>query len=132
MKVILKMHRYQVAVAHTAAEALRMAQGAPFDMYLLDTHLPEVSGLTLCEQICDLPDPAPVAFISSAAYEADKQHGLQAGAIAYFTKPLDFEALTTWLSLLLPEAPRNQPDEAVWQLDDAHKVMDLAIMKAEH
>ncbi|NOT59789.1 MAG: response regulator [Acidobacteria bacterium] len=108
MKVLLTMQRYEVTVARTATEGLRLAQRTPFDLYLFDTHLPEISGLTLCEQICVVPHHAPVAFISCAAYEADKQRGLQAGAIAYFTKPLDFAAFETWLPQQFAKAPKNQ------------------------
>jgi DNA-binding response OmpR family regulator len=73
-------------------------------MYLLDTHLPDESAFELCEQICGVPGHAPVVFISTAPYEADQQRGLQAGAIAYLTKPLDFDVLEITLIRLITKA----------------------------
>ena len=105
MKVFLEMWNYEVALANTTAEGLRLSQSQHFDLYLLDTNLPEVSGFKLCKQICAVPGHAPVVFLSGAAYETDKQHGRQSGAVAYFTKPVDFDALKTALIRLLPQTP---------------------------
>lgn len=40
MKVLLEMFNYEVALAGTAADGMRLAQSEYFNMYLLDTHLP--------------------------------------------------------------------------------------------
>lgn len=109
MKFLLKGWNYEVALATTAAEGLRLAKSEHFDMYLLDTRLPEMSGFALCEQLCEVPGHAPVVFISAAAYETDKRRGLQAGAIAYLTKPLDFDTLEITLARLLPKAVVKGP-----------------------
>jgi len=104
MKVLLEMWDYEVALASTAAEGLNLAHNEHFDIYLLDTRLPELSGFEICEQICEVPEHAPVVFISAAAYATDKQRGLKAGAVAYLSKPLDFDALKVTLACLFPEA----------------------------
>ena len=93
MKVLLEMWNYEVALAGAADDGLHLAQSEHFDLYFLDTHLPDESGFELCKRICGVPGHAPVVFISTAPYEADKQRGLQAGAIAYLAKPLDFDEL---------------------------------------
>ena len=108
MKVLLEMWGYQAELAHTAADGLRLAQRTPFDLYLCETRLPEVSGFELCEQICRVPDHGPVVFISCEAYETDKQRGLQAGASAYLTKPLDWGTLEATLTRLLPKAREKE------------------------
>jgi DNA-binding response OmpR family regulator len=107
MKVFLEMCDYEAVTARTAAAALQQVQAAPYDAYVLDTYLPVMSGLELCEQICGVPGHAPVVFISAAAYETDKQRGLKAGAIAYHTKPLDFDALEITLTWILRESIAN-------------------------
>jgi two-component system, NtrC family, response regulator HydG len=103
MKLLLTGWNYEVVLATTAEEGLRLAESTHFDMYLLDTRLPESSGFELCEQLCAIPRHAPVVFISAAAYETDKRRGLQAGAIAYLTKPLDFDTLEITLAGLFPK-----------------------------
>jgi two-component system response regulator HydG len=112
MECLLKGWNYEVAQAANASEGLDLARSAHFDMFLLDTHLPEISGIELCEQLCKVPGHAPVVFISAAAYEADKQRGLLAGASAYLTKPLDFDKLELTLARLLSNvrAPVQRKD----------------------
>jgi DNA-binding response OmpR family regulator len=105
MKVLLEMWNYEVALAGAADDGLRLAQSEHFDLYLLDAHLPDGSTFELCEQICVVPGHAPVVLISTAPYEADKQRGSQAGAIAYLTKPLDFDDLEATLTRLMAQAP---------------------------
>jgi DNA-binding response OmpR family regulator len=104
MKVLLEMWNYEVALAGAADDGLHLAQSEHFDLYFLDTQLPDESGFELCKRICGVPGHAPVVFISTAPYEADKQRGLQAGAIAYLTKPLDFDELEITLTRLITQA----------------------------
>jgi two-component system response regulator HydG len=107
MKVLLKMWNYEVVVAGAADDGFHLAQSQHFDVYWLDTHLPAESGFELCKQICEVPGHAPVVFISTAPYETDKQRGLQAGAIAYLTKPLDFDVLEITLARLINKVPEK-------------------------
>jgi DNA-binding response OmpR family regulator len=104
MKVLLEMWNYEVALAGAADDGLYLARSEPFDLYLLDAHLPDGSAFELCEQICGVLGHAPVVLTSTAPYEADKQRGIQAGAIAYLTKPLDFDVLEATLTRLIPQA----------------------------
>ena len=107
MKVLLEMCNYEVTLAGTADDGLHLAQSGHFDLYLLDTNLPDESGFELCKRICEVSGHAPVIFISTAPYDADKQRGWQAGAIAYLTKPLDFDVLEITLTRLITQAGEN-------------------------
>jgi DNA-binding response OmpR family regulator len=107
MKALLEMWNYEVALAVAADDGLHLAQSEHFDLYFLDTHLPDESGFELCKRICGVPGHAPVVFISTAPYEADQQRGLQAGASAYLTKPLDFDVLEATLTRLMAQAPEG-------------------------
>jgi DNA-binding response OmpR family regulator len=104
MKVLLGMWNYEVVLAPTAADGFRLAQSERFDLCLLDTSLPDESGVKLCERICELDGHAPIVFISGHAYETDKTRGLQAGALAYLTKPVDFDLLEETMARLIDEA----------------------------
>ena len=107
MKALLEMWNYEVALAGAADDGLHLAQIEHFDLYFLDAHLPDESGFELCKRICGVPGHAPVVFISTAPYETDKQRGLQAGAIAYLTKPLDFDVLEITLARLINKVPEK-------------------------
>jgi DNA-binding response OmpR family regulator len=76
----------------TAVQAISTIQTERFDLYLLDSRLPDVDGFDLCRRIRDFDADTPILFFSGAAYEADKKRGLEAGANAYVIKP-DFDDL---------------------------------------
>jgi|SRR5690349_19687212 DNA-binding response OmpR family regulator len=101
MKVLLEMWNYEVVVAQTAADGFRLVQSGRFDLCLLDTSLPDESGFELCEHICGIDGHAPIVFISGHAYETDKKRGLRAGALAYLTKPVDFDLLEETMKRLI-------------------------------
>jgi DNA-binding response OmpR family regulator len=104
MKALLEMWNSEVALAGAADDGLHLAQSGHFDLYFLDAHLPDESGFEICKRICGVPGHAPVVFISTAPYEANKQRGLQAGASAYLTNPLDFDELEIALTRLITQA----------------------------
>jgi DNA-binding response OmpR family regulator len=104
MKVLLNIWNYEVVLAQTAADGFRLAQSEHFGLCLLDTSLPDESGFELCEHICELDGRAPIVFISGHAYETDKKRGLQAGAQAYLTKPVDFDLLEEMMGRLIDKA----------------------------
>jgi DNA-binding response OmpR family regulator len=101
MKVLLEMWGYEVVLAVNADEGFRRVRDDRFDLCLLDTRLPDESGLELCKRIRELELHAPVVFVSAQAYEKDKRRGLEAGALAYLTKPVDFYLLKETLVRLI-------------------------------
>lgn len=90
--MLLKMAFIETKAVGTAAEALSSIQEERFDLYLLDSTLPDLDGFELCRRVRNLDAHTPILFFSGAAYEADKQKGLEAGANAYVSKP-DIELL---------------------------------------
>ena len=98
---LLQINGYNVISAGTAEEGLSLIRSHAFNLYLLDVVLPEKSGLDLCKQICQEDGHAPVVLFSAAAYETDRQAGLEAGAAAYFTKPADLEILLDTIDTLI-------------------------------
>ena len=89
---ILEMALIEAKSVGTAAEALSSIQAERFDLYLLDSTLPDLDGFELCRQVRDLDAHTPILFFSGAAYETDKQKALAAGANGYVNKP-DIENL---------------------------------------
>ena len=69
-------------------EALWMAETELFDLYLLETRLPDGGdGFELCRRLHEFNPQTPIIFYSCEAYPADRQKGLAAGATAYLVKP---------------------------------------------
>ena len=71
----------------TASQALSLIQTEHFDLFLMDTWLPDLDGVELCRRVRVLAPDTPVLFYSGAAYDDDKKRAMDAGANAYVTKP---------------------------------------------
>lgn len=88
----LRRSGHTVVEATTAAEALIALEGDPFDLVLLDVHLPDMSGYDVTERIKADPrtSSVPVVMLSATYIEPeDKVTGLTRGADAYLTEPVD-------------------------------------------
>jgi DNA-binding response OmpR family regulator len=71
----------------TATQALSSIRAERFDLYLLDSNLPDLDGFELCRRMRDLDPDTPILFFSGAAYDDDRRKGIEAGANAYVIKP---------------------------------------------
>ena len=87
LSTLLRFSRIEVRTVATAAEALSLIQAERFDLYLLDSWLPDLDGFELCCRMRTFDPYTPILFFSGAAYEADKERAIQAGADAYVIKP---------------------------------------------
>ena len=103
LSLLLKSQRIEITCAQSAAEAWLKIKAQSFDLYLLDAWLPELDGFELCRQIRHCDSRTPILFYSGAAYDADKQKGIAAGANAYVTKP-DLDGLIETMTDLIAKA----------------------------
>lgn len=97
---LFQPHGYETTTASSIAEALQLARSEEFDLYILDSRLPDGSGIDLCQQLRELAPTTPIIIYSGAAYEIDRRKGLHAGATAYIAKP-EIDGLTNTVNELL-------------------------------
>ncbi len=102
LKLILAQEDYEVTIAVTAHQALELASSQEFDLYVLDRHLPDGSGLELCQKFGALTPGVPCIFYSGDAYDIHRSEAFAAGADAYVVKP-DIEKLIDSVRQLLSE-----------------------------
>jgi len=88
---VLRGAGMRVTEAETGAEALRFAKAQP-DLIVLDIRLPDMTGYDVCQRLKADPETKfiPLMYLS-ASYtgSADRAYGLDAGADAYLTHPID-------------------------------------------
>ncbi|HYJ46496.1 MAG TPA: response regulator [Pyrinomonadaceae bacterium] len=87
------LNGYSVSTACSATDALALISSRLFDLYLLDFHLPDITGIDLCRQIRALDPNTPIIFYSAAARDGHCHDALAAGAQAYLVKPTDLSQL---------------------------------------
>jgi DNA-binding response OmpR family regulator len=101
MVLILGQLDYEVATAASVASALSLAATADFDLFVLDSMLPDGSGTDLCKHLRERNNSTPILFYSAMAYEHDKHEALLAGAQRYLVKPVDCGVFCRTVSELL-------------------------------
>ena len=84
---VLKREGYDTFITFTVTDALALAAREDFDLYILDATFESGSGLDLCRALRAAHPETPVVFYSAAAFDADREAALRAGASAYVTKP---------------------------------------------
>jgi DNA-binding response OmpR family regulator len=99
--IALRELNYRVATSTNVEDALTLARANHFDLFILDSWLPDGSGIDLCMKLREFDQHTPIMFFSAAAYEGDKQAALNSGAQAYLIKPADLDLLSTEVSRLI-------------------------------
>lgn len=85
--LVLEQKCYEVVTGATIQNGVALACSQHFDLYLLDSWLPDGSGLELCRLIREFDRATPILFYSAAAYEIDRAEAIKSGAQAYLIKP---------------------------------------------
>ena len=114
---MLKADGFDVVEAATGEDGLRRARDLP-DLVLLDVNLPDISGREVCAHLKADPWTArlPVVHLSATYVGSDHiAEGLEGGADAYLTQPVDPRELVATLRavLRLGELERELHDKAV-------------------
>lgn len=102
LSLILSQEAFEVVTTRTIEEALQQARTGNFDLYVLDKHLPDGSGLDLCAKLNEVTPGVPCLVYSGDAYAIHRSEALAAGAHAYIVKP-DIEGLIETVHKLLSE-----------------------------
>jgi DNA-binding response OmpR family regulator len=108
----LEGRNYEVTSAQTIASALNLVRQQQFDLFLLDSRLPDGSGIDLCKGIRQSDAHTPIIFYSAAAFDADKTMALGAGAQEYLTKPARLSELCDLILSLIEAAQNNRTELA--------------------
>lgn len=104
--LVLRQRDFEVTSCTTIENGVKLACENSFDLYLLDSWLPDGSGLDLCRRIREFDGFTPILFYSAAAYEVDKELALKCGAQGYLTKPTQNSELCDLVSSLIDSSSR--------------------------
>lgn len=99
---------YEVSLALSGDEGLRMITGFNFDLLILDIMLPGMNGIELCKTIRKKDPNTPILFLSALGTTENVVAGLDTGADDYLVKPFKFIELLARVRSLLRRR-ENQP-----------------------
>ncbi len=89
-KTMLDERGYQTVIAESVAEANELATASRFNLYLLESILPDKAEFDLCREIRRLDSANPVLFYSQFAFRRDVDAAVDAGATGYCISPPEF------------------------------------------
>ncbi len=92
---------FAVDVAEDGETGSRLAQTNNYDLIILDNILPKKTGLTICREVRDSGQTAPILVLSVRSEAVTKIQLLNAGADDYLVKPFSFEELLARVRALL-------------------------------
>lgn len=105
----LRHSGFDVRVAATGKEALRLLSSESHDALVLDVQMPELDGVAVVTALRALGNDIPICVLSARDTVNDRIAGLEAGADDYLTKPFDLGELVARLHALLRRAHHSDP-----------------------
>jgi len=96
----LEEQGYAVDAVYTGLDALDWAEAASYDLIVLDILLPEVDGLTVCQELRRQGCQTPILMLTARDGVDDRVDGLDAGADDYLVKPFAVKELLARLRAL--------------------------------
>src|SRR5947207_4368968 len=93
MRQVFPAPAHRVEISPTGSEGLERARDGRTDVILLDTHLPDHSGLDVWKQLRRLDARTPVVLVTVVRSADSAIEAMRHGAYDYLLKPLDLQKL---------------------------------------
>jgi two-component system alkaline phosphatase synthesis response regulator PhoP len=113
LRLNFEIEGYNVVSAYNGAEALKKLQNEYFDLIILDVMLPEMDGITVCENIRLSNTEIPILMLSAKSQSGDRVLGLKKGADDYLTKPFSLEELLIRVRMLIYKSRKISAKEPI-------------------
>jgi len=154
--ILLKTQPWRISLASDAYQGYQRALALRPDLIVLDVHMPQMDGFSLCRLLREAPATrqTPILFLSSANTSLERLEGLTVGAVDYIPKSCAPEEVLARIKIHLqltwrapsalherPADPEPQGDEIVLraamrlienQLDDMPSLGILAQKVGTH
>jgi CheY-like chemotaxis protein len=103
---LLERLGYRADVAGTGTAALTAMMTTPYDVIMMDCHMPDMDGYQVTASIRsrETGRRVPIVALTGRAQAGDRERCLEAGMDDYLTKPLQFNQLADTLRRWVPEA----------------------------
>ncbi|TWU41083.1 hybrid sensor histidine kinase/response regulator [Novipirellula artificiosorum] len=120
---MLKICGHTGVVANDGREAVSRWQTEPFDVILMDMHMPVMDGIEATkairqiEQSSDCSDPIPIIALTAAAMQEDSEACLNAGMDGFLAKPIHAKKLQEMLAKFSPDRSGQTSDNSAEPCD---------------
>jgi hypothetical protein len=101
LAAMIDLAGHRVTFAEDGAAAVRAAQAQPFDLVLMDLHMPELDGIGATRAIRAMAGPmarVPIVALTADVFPETRARCLEAGMNDFLTKPIGLSELTQLLA----------------------------------
>ena len=112
--------KYDITVAYSGDEGLRLIQRETFDLLSLDIMLPSVDGLTLCQKVREKNKNSLIVIISALDLDEEKEKAYLLGADDYIPKPFSPKLVALKIDSLLHRRDELKMDRSYISQDIYH------------
>ena len=125
---------FMVYTASNGNEGIRIAEKVQPHLILLDLMMPEMDGITACEEIRKIPalKHTLIAFLSARGEDYSQIAGFDAGADDYITKPIRPKVLVSRVKALLKRLAPPVVEPVVVSPENTVSVGNLVIDKERY
>jgi two-component system alkaline phosphatase synthesis response regulator PhoP len=130
----LEREGFMVLTASNGIEGIRIAEKVQPHLILLDLMMPEMDGITACEEIRRIPalKHTLIAFLSARGEDYSQIAGFEAGADDYITKPIRPKVLVSRVKALLKRLAPPVAEPVVVNPENTVSVGNLVIDKERY
>ncbi len=103
LSVRLRAEGFDVYSAFSGIEGIEKAKEIQPDLIILDVVMPQLNGFQVCRKLKSFPEftNTPIVFLTAKNQPSDRFWGMEVGASAYLTKPVDLRELSKTVKKLL-------------------------------
>ena len=130
----LQKEGFVVYSAANGKEGIKIAERVQPHLILLDLMMPEMDGITMCEEIRKIPllQGTLVAFLSARGEDYSQIAGFEAGADDYITKPIRPKVLVSRVKALLKRLAPPVVETVIADPENTVSVGNLVIDKERY
>ncbi|MBN2635866.1 MAG: response regulator transcription factor [Prolixibacteraceae bacterium] len=116
----LQREGYEVFTAKNGIEAIRAAEKHTPHLVILDVMMPEMDGITACEEIRKIPSlkNTIITFLTARGEDYSQIAGFEAGADDYITKPIRPKVLVSRVKALLKRSGETTAAPTIIPVDE--------------
>ncbi len=124
---ILGKSGHKIDMVADGSEAVSAVLRVPYDLVLMDVHMPEMDGVTATRKIRELPGEVrdiPIIALTANAMKGDREKYLEAGMTDYMSKPINPRMLIATIAKCTGQEPTDLPHATPFATQAAPEVAD--------
>jgi OmpR-family two-component system manganese-sensing response regulator len=103
--LFIEKHNFDFTITHSPSRALALIAEQNFDLYIVKSRLPEMTGVELCRKIRKIDAETPILFLTGKTRASEGRVAIAAGVSEYLVLPVSPDELTAKVKRLLDKKP---------------------------